>query len=158
MKLKFPLVKHPKHRTFEYNKIDSNIYIGTNMCCITHFDQQLLKKGITVDISLEGEKMDQPKGVKIFSWLPTKDHTAPTYQQLRTGVDIITSSVRQKQKLYVHCQNGHGRAPTLVAAYYISQGMSVEDAISKIQKKRKTIHLEKNQIQALNKFEKILRN
>jgi len=152
MEIKFPLVKHPKHRLFEYSKIDKNIFIGSNMCCITHFDEKLLKKGITVDISLEGEVMDQPKGVKIFSWLPTKDHTPPTPQQLQIGVDIIDSVIKQKQKVYVHCQNGHGRAPTLVAAYYISKGMSVEDAIKKIQDKRSTIHLEKNQMQALKKY------
>ena len=154
MKIRFPFVKHPKHRAFEYNQIDKNIFIGTNMCCVTHFDDELIKKNITVDISLEGENMDHPKGAKVFCWLPTKDHTSPTPQQLQTGVDMITSVVKQKQKAYVHCQNGHGRAPTLVAAYYISKGMTTEDAIKKIQEKRSTIHLEENQIKALRKFYK----
>jgi len=145
-------VKHSKHRTFEYSQIDENIFIGTNMCCITHFDEELIRKGVTADISLEGERMDHPEGTKMFLWLPTVDHTAPSPEQLRTGVDMLTSIVKQNQKVYVHCMNGHGRAPTLVAGYYISLGMTVEEAIEKIQAKRSTIHLDDVQVKALRNF------
>jgi len=54
----------------------------------------------------------------------------------------------------VHCQHGHGRAPTLVAAYLISKGNSVEEAISLIASKRSTIHINDKQKEALILFEK----
>jgi len=57
-----------------------------------------------------------------------------------------------KKKVYVHCQNGHGRAPTLVAAYLIRQGKTPMEAIEFIKSKRPTIHLEEVQISALETF------
>jgi protein tyrosine phosphatase len=151
-KIIFPFIKHSRHRMFEYNQIDDYIFIGTNMCCQTHFEDKLIKIGVTADISLEGERLDAPYGVKFFFWLPTKDHTPPTYEQLTVGVDIINSLIKNKQKIYVHCKNGHGRAPTLVCAYYISKGESFNKAIKKVQEKRPSIHLEESQIQALRIF------
>ncbi|PIN73930.1 protein phosphatase [Candidatus Woesearchaeota archaeon CG10_big_fil_rev_8_21_14_0_10_45_16] len=142
---------------FEYSQITPNIYVGTNMCCQTHFKKVLVKKGISADISLEQERVDKPFGVSYYCWLPTKDHTPPDRKQLLIGVQLLTSLISHKEKAYVHCQRGHGRAPTLVAAYLISQGKSVEDAIDLIKKKRPSIHLEKNQILALKRFGKFLK-
>lgn len=140
----------------EYSKITDYIYLGTNMCCVTHFDKSLLKKGIKADISLEGEKQDQAKGVEFYLWLPTKDHTAPTQKQLNVGVALINSLISQKIKIYIHCQRGHGRAPTLVGSYLISTGMSVGEAVSFIKKRRPTIHPNRKQITALKKFSQSL--
>lgn len=127
------------------------------MCCQTHFDKSLLKKGIIADISLEKKSLDQPFGVDYYCWLPTIDHTPPKMKQIKVGVDFISSLVKKKVKIYVHCQRGHGRAPTLVAAYLISQGKNVEEAVSFIKKKRPSIHLDKNQINALKKFKRGLK-
>ena len=55
--------------------------------------------------------------------------------------------------MYIHCKNGHGRAPTLVAAYLTTQGMSVEEAIALIKSKRPEIHLEQSQLQAIKRFQ-----
>ena len=154
--IKFNKSDHSKEHSFEYNQIDDNIFIGTNMCCVTHFDKDLIEKGITVDVSLEEENMDHPEGVKMFLWLPTKDHTPPTPEQLQSGVDFLASIIKQNQKVYVHCQKGHGRAPTLVTAYYMSTGLTLESAIEKIQEKRPSIHLEENQLEALKNFSETL--
>ncbi|MBT3538779.1 hypothetical protein HOF40_04825 [Candidatus Parcubacteria bacterium] len=154
-KIKFPFIKHDEaHPIFEYDKIDDYILIGTNMCCQTHFDEELLDQEVNADISLEEERLDAAQGVKYFLWLPTADHTPSTQEQLKVGVDMIDSLVRQKIRMYIHCKNGHGRAPTLVSAYYIAQGLSVEEAIKKIQDKRSVIHLDQNQIDALDQFKK----
>jgi len=51
-------MKH-KPLTFEYSQITKYIYIGTNMCCQTHFDKSLIKKEIRADISLEEKTLDQ---------------------------------------------------------------------------------------------------
>ncbi|MBI3559471.1 dual specificity protein phosphatase family protein [Candidatus Gottesmanbacteria bacterium] len=136
-------------RILEYNHIISGIYIGTNQCCQTHFDEQLKKEGITADISLEEERIDAPFGVEFFVWIPVKDYTAPTQDQLDFGVSVLEKLVSLKKKIYVHCQNGHGRAPTLVAAYLIKQGKNPDKAVEFIKSKRPTIHLEDVQISAL---------
>ncbi len=142
---------------FEYSKINKDIYIGTNQCCQVHLNSKLIKKGIRADISLEGKKIDQPFGAKYYLWLPTKDHIAPTQQQLSVGVAHINDLVKNKISVYIHCQRGHGRAPTLVAAYLISKGMGVKEAISYIKKRRKKIHPNKKQIRALEIFKRRLK-
>lgn len=139
---------------FDYSKITEEIYLGTNYCCDIHFDTILLEKGIKADISLESEKLDQPWGVKYFLWLPTVDHTAPTLEALALGTQMIHFMVQQKMKTYIHCANGHGRAPTLLAAYFISTGMSVDKAIKTIAKKRPEIHIEPVQKATLELFAK----
>lgn len=146
-------IKHPKQILFEYSKITQNIYLGTNQCCKFHFDESLLKKGISADISLEKERLETPYGVKYFLWLPVKDHAAPTPAQLKVGAHAIKDLVNNNVNTYVHCQRGHGRSPTLVAAYFILEGMTAEEAIKTIKQKR-DIHLTRPQIKALQEFEK----
>lgn len=144
------------HKHTEYSKITEYIYIGTNACCQKHFDKNLLKKGITTDISLEEIKMDTPFGIKCYLWLPVKDHTAPSLYQFAMGVSCITNAVKTKNKIYVHCKNGHGRAPTLAAAYFITQGMSVKKAIVFLKTKRAGVNIQPAQLKALRQFEKNL--
>lgn len=147
---------HPKIPTLEYNYITDGIYIGTNQCCQTHFDEKLKSEGIEADISLEEERVDTPFGVQFYTWIPIKNHTNPTREQLEFGVTALEKLVALKKKVYVHCQNGHGRAPTMVAAYLIKKGKSVDEAIDFIKEKRPTIHLEGVQKDALVKFSKNL--
>jgi protein-tyrosine phosphatase len=146
-----------KHTVFDYNKITPLIFLGTNACCIMHFKEALLKKGITADISIEAERIDNPIGVDYFLWLPTKDHYPPTLKQLLVGVNTIDSLVKYKIKTYIHCKNGHGRAPTMLAAYFIFKGDDVDKAITKIAKKRTEIHLWPSQVKQLQKFKKYIK-
>ncbi len=151
---------HPKidHTKFEFSYIDKYLIVGTNLCCLMHFNSGLLMKGIKADISMESIRLDAPFGVKYYLWLPVEDHKAPTQEQLMVGVDFIDTLVTRKVKIYVHCKNGHGRSPTLVAAYLIAtKGMTVDKAIRFIEKSRPSIHLEKAQYDALKKFEKSIR-
>lgn len=145
-------IHHGPIKELEYSSITDGIYIGTNQCCQTHFDESLKKEGIEADISLEAERIDAPFGVEFYTWIPIKNHTAPTHEQLDFGVDVIEKLVNMKKKIYVHCQNGHGRAPTLVAAYLIDQGKKVDEAIDFIRSKRSSIHIEDVQRSALETF------
>lgn len=146
--------QHPQTKELEYNDIADGIYIGTNQCCQTHFDEKLRKDGIEADISLEEEKVDAPFGVAFYVWIPIKNHTAPAQDQFDFGVSTLEKLVSLKKKIYVHCQNGHGRAPSIVAAYFIKQGKSPDEAMALIKAKRPSIHLENVQKEALVEFSK----
>ncbi len=147
-------LNHSQLKELEYNYITDGIYIGTNQCCQTHFDEKLKKEGIEADISLEEERLDAPFGVKFYVWIPVKNHQAPTQEQLNFGVFVLEKLVKMKKKIYIHCQNGHGRAPTMAAAYLIKKGKSVKEAVEFIKSKRPTIHLDKVQEIALEEFSK----
>lgn len=138
--------------SFDYSQITENIYVGSNLCCVTHFDEELVAEGITSVISLERERSDAAAGAEMHLWLPTIDNTSPSQDQLSLGVKTIQEFVRQKRKVYVHCRLGHGRAPTLVAAYLISQGKTVEEATKLVQEKRPVVHFNDLQISGLNEF------
>lgn len=143
--------KHPSEK-IDFNYITDGIYIGTNQCCQTHFDEELKKLGITADISLEEDRLDAPFGIDFYAWIPVKNHMPPTTDQMEFGVTILEKLVAMKKKVYVHCKNGHGRAPTLVSAYLIRKGKSPEEAEALIKSKRPTIHLEETQREALRDF------
>lgn len=81
------------------------------MCCALH-SQTLIKLGFDADIDLEENRAEEPPRVKIYLWLPTPDSQAPTLSQLKAGVSLITAQVQANSKIYLHCKNGHGRAPT----------------------------------------------
>lgn len=135
----------------EYSKVDDLVFIGTNACCEMHFKQELLDKGVTCDISLEEDHLDRPFGIDCFLWLPTADHTPPSLQNTLIGVEALAEMLRQKQTVYIHCKNGHGRAPTFFAAFLIlKRGLDVEDAIARIAAKRPEIHIESSQKEFLD--------
>lgn len=141
------------HKGFDYDQIEENVFIGTNMCCQFGFNKELLSKNVRADISLEEFRVDAPLGVDYFLWLPTKDHFAPTLDKLSFGVQALEFLINEKIKVYIHCKNGHGRAPTLFIAYLIKKrGMDVEEAIKYVKSKRSVIHFSENQIKVLNEF------
>ena len=137
---------------FDYDQINDDVFIGTNMCCEFGFKKELLDKNVRADISLEEERIDSPVGVDYFLWLPTKDHHAPDHDKLTLGVQTLDFLISRKIKVYIHCKNGHGRAPALFAAYLIKKGLGVDEAIKYMQAKRPAIHLNEIQIAALKKF------
>ena len=102
--------------------------------------------------------MEHPAGILFYIRLPTLDHQAPAPAQLDFGVAALEKFVAMKKRIYVHCQLGHGRAPTLVAAYLIRQGKKVDEAIDFITGKRPVIHLEEAQKQVLASFFKQRKN
>jgi protein-tyrosine phosphatase len=144
------------HKGFDYAQITDLIFIGTNMCCQYGFSVELLSKGVLADISMEQDHTDAPIGVDYFLWLPTEQEIAPTPLDFEIGVRFIDFATVHKIKTYIHCKNGHSRGPTLFAAYLISQGKSVPEALEFIVSKRPEMHLNEVQTLALGDFEKSL--
>lgn len=144
--------EHKADGPLEYDYIANGIYAGTNQCCAIGLSEVLKKEGITADISLEDVRLDHPFGVEAYLWLPTHDNTPPSPDQLRLGIQMLDELVQQKRKIYVHCKNGHGRTSTLLAAYFITKGKTVDESIDIIKKGRPGIHLQDSQRKALEEF------
>ena len=138
----------------DYDQITPILYVGTNACCQTHFAEELLARDIRGDISLEEERIDMPTGIDFFLWLPTKDHTPPSQDHVELGIQMLHYCHAHNIPCYVHCKNGHGRAPTLVAAFLMRfEGLSADDAIAKVKAARPSIHLEESQAALLKSLE-----
>ncbi len=64
--------------------------------------------------------------------LPIPDFSAPSLQQLKRMVGFISSMNEKFKPVLVHCYAGIGRTGTVIAAYLISKGMGVEEALTKV--------------------------
>lgn len=150
-----PLEEHKLGEPLDYDYVESGIFIGTNQCCSAGLSEVLKKEGITADVSLENTKLDQPFGVDMYTWIPVVDTTPPSSEQMDFGVAVLEELVRQKKKIYVHCENGHGRSTTLVTAYLMkSRNVSPEEAFELIKKQRPAVHLTELQWDALRSLSK----
>jgi len=141
----------------DYDRIEEFIWLGSDLCnpfvCNLHADE-FKKIGVLVEISLTAEKKDTPPdNIEHYSWIPVVDDTPPNIYQLDAGTSIIHQAVLDRKPVYVHCQHGHGRSPTLVAAYYVRyRNMSARDALLYVKSRRPEIHPTRSQVEALEKY------
>ncbi len=87
-----------------------------------------------------------------YLYLPVKDNTPPTQEQLWQGVAFISAQIEQGGVVFVHCGVGVGRAPTMVAAYLVSTGLTVAEAWALIRKVRPFVLPLRLQVQAVETF------
>ncbi|MDO8489500.1 MAG: dual specificity protein phosphatase family protein [Candidatus Omnitrophota bacterium] len=144
-----------EHTKISYNKIEELLYAGNNMCCQTHFEMELLSKGITADISLEAERLDNPQGVKYFFWFPWVEDTAPSMELIDIALDVLDILIKNNVKTYIHCKNGHGRTTTFLATYFIHKNrIGIEEALDILKERRPSGHINEIQKAFLIEYEK----
>ncbi len=68
--------------------------------------------------------------------IPVQDFCPPTIEQLNLCVDFLKDCIKANKKPVVHCMMGYGRTGTILAAYLISEGMTANDAIAKVRRRR----------------------
>ena len=68
--------------------------------------------------------------------IPVQDFCPPTIEQLNLCVDFLKDCLKANKKPVVHCMMGYGRTGTILAAYLISEGMSANDSIAEVRRKR----------------------
>ena len=117
--------------------------------------QHIKKHGIEAVVNLRIEKDDARLGLapEQYCYLPTVDDEAPSSDHLQNGVQFIHQIIQSGGKVYIHCGAGVGRAPTMAAAYLISTGLSLSEALGMIKKVRPFITITNPQMQALEAFE-----
>jgi protein-tyrosine phosphatase len=84
--------------------------------------------------------------------LPTPDNTPPTLDHLAQGAAFIKEELDKGGKVYIHCWEGLGRGPTMVAAYFVSTGISPADAWAKIRAVRPFVRPTPGQMQQLEAY------
>ena len=140
-----------------YTEIQPGIFLGSDFCkggvCLIH-NEEFKRLGVSYEINLseEGNELP-PNNISGYLWIPVVDGYAPTSEQMEMGVAFIHQAIEKGKKVYVHCKNGHGRSPTLIAAYLKRhRSMTVDEAMGLIRDRRKEIHIEETQRKALEEF------
>lgn len=142
---------------FDYTKITEDIYIGSDLCkggvCPIH-GEEFKELGVKVEINLSAERNEKPPDfIDSYTWIPVVDGYSPTQSDLDVGTYLMKRAIDEGKTVYVHCKNGHGRSPTMVAAYLIRyEGYTPEEAEKMIEEKRPEVHIEENQKKELRKF------
>ena len=115
----------------------------------------LVKRGITAVVNMRGEFSDKRSNIvpQCYLHLPTVDNTPPTLEQLYQGVEFMKKEIERGGKVYVHCWEGIGRGPTMVAAYLIAEkGMTPDEAWKHIRKIRPFIRPTEVQVAQIERF------
>jgi hypothetical protein len=113
--------------------------------------EYLQARGVNGSINLRVEYDDAAYGLALenYCYLPTVDDDCPSPEHLQKGVDFIRGVVKGGGQVYIHCKAGVGRAPTMAAAYFVAEGMTVEEAIALIKRRRPFITITPPQMEAL---------
>lgn len=136
-----------------YHKITEQIYLGPQHGKLAH--RRFANLGIAASVNMRTGYSDVENGIGFGEYLqlPTTDGEAPTLEQLYQGCEFIRRIVRRGESVYIHCQTGLGRGPTMAAAFLIGEGRSMEDAIAAIKHVRPFTDLQPSQLAALRRFE-----
>ena len=77
-----------------------------------------------------------PRGSLLVHW-PIKDGPVPRAAVLRSLAHLINAFLQEGAVVYVHCQAGMNRSALVAARTLMEHGLSAEDAIALIRKRRK---------------------
>lgn len=116
--------------------------------------EYLAAQGVNGCVNLRVEFDDAAHGLALqhYCYLPTVDDDCPSPEHFQKGVDFIREVVQSGGQVYIHCKAGVGRAPTLAAAYFVAEGMSVEEAVALIKRTRPFITITPPQLEALHRY------
>ena len=99
----------------------------------------LREHGIDVMITLTEEpphrKLINQAGLMLVH-IPILDFAAPTQNELQSAVDAIRKAKDAGMAAVVHCAAGLGRTGTILAGWFVAQGMSSSEAINHVRQLR----------------------
>lgn len=97
------------------------------------------EEGVRVIVSLTEEPLErdivEAEGFRYYH-LPVDDHTAPSLQQMEQFCVIVAKESQAGAPVLAHCFAGIGRTGTMLAAWFVSQGMLPDEAIKKVRRIR----------------------
>lgn len=139
----------------QFSQITESIWIGGQIN--ERGKDYLIAAGINNSVNMRIEYDDEIYKLNLigYCYLPTIDDDAPSMEHLQEGIKFITDAVERGEKVYIHCAGGIGRAPTMAAAYFVSSGYSLDEALTLIRKVRPFINVTAPQIERLKELEAV---
>jgi predicted protein tyrosine phosphatase len=123
--------------SYTYGWITPSILLGGQPA--SRVWERLMARGITGIINLRDEYDYRAEIAHLplrYLYLPTIDNTPPSPEHFIAGVQFLDDEIERGGKVYVHCWEGLGRSPTIVAAWLVKHGMTPDDAWGMIRKVR----------------------
>jgi len=93
---------------------------------------RLSERGVTHVLDLRAEHLDDATAIRSLGmdWrnIAIHDRLAPNIDQLHEVLDWLDDDIRPNGVLYMHCEGGLGRTPTVAIALLLQQGYSLPEA------------------------------
>ena len=87
---------------------------------------------------------------------PIRDHYPPDLAQAQRIIDFITRMKTEQRPTFIHCHAGVGRTGTMLHAYFLAEGLSLEEAKTRVKSRRiQCMLLSERQKSFLKEFETI---
>ena len=109
---------------------------------------ELKAMGISAIVSV----MDDPSNLDLYQrsdipylWLPVTGGTPPSREQIQQLQTFVESQNLLDRAVAVHCTSGRRRTGTILASYLISNGLSYQEAMQKIQNANPDVDLREAQ-------------
>ena len=140
-----------------FDQITDSLFVGSRFYPSDWFI--LADHRITVDVNLMAEAEDRFVGStpQMYFWLPTPDYFGPGVEAIRIGAFFITNMIKSNHKVYLHCNMGIGRAPTVAIGYMMLQGLSLDAATAYVKEKRPVTKLSGAQVEQLQEFARMIK-
>jgi protein tyrosine phosphatase (PTP) superfamily phosphohydrolase (DUF442 family) len=92
----------------------------------------IASKGFRTVVNLRKEDHSEEPKVRSLGMrpvhIPIVDGQPPTFEQVRRFIEVVGDSANHP--VFVHCHGGVGRTHTMIAAWRISQGVPLSQALS----------------------------
>ncbi len=120
----------------------------------------LANREITAVVNMRTTDDRQGHGIPPTNYLhlPTIDDEAPRLDQFQTGARFIQLQVDNGGSVYIHCKSGVGRAAAMAAAYFVSTGLTPDEAWAMIRKSRPFITPSKRQEEQVEAFASLIQD
>ena len=118
---------------------------------------RLSAAGVTRVVDTRSEHKDDEAALAAAGigllYLPTPDTYPLSLDELETGSRWANQQIVQGQRVLIHCEHGVGRSVLLTAAVLVARGMSADQAMALIMRKRWQAAPNHRQMKRLQEFE-----
>jgi protein tyrosine phosphatase (PTP) superfamily phosphohydrolase (DUF442 family) len=118
---------------------------------------RLATAGVTRVVDTRSEHKDDEAALHVAGiellYLPTPDTYPLSLDELEAGARWANQQIVQGQRVLIHCEHGVGRSVLLTAAVLVARGMSADQAMALIMRKRWQAAPNHRQMRRLQEFE-----
>jgi predicted ATP-grasp superfamily ATP-dependent carboligase len=139
-----------------FSRITPEIYVGSQHSKLGKWRLRQFRVNGIVNMRSEFDDAIQGLALEHYCHLPTIEFDAPSVKQLSQGIAFINQVVNEGGKVYIHCKEGVSRAPMMAVAYFVSQDMTIDEAVSLVKESRSFINILPVQMKQLRRFEENL--
>jgi protein-tyrosine phosphatase len=96
------------------------------------------RAGVEVILNLCAEcgnlhEVERAAGFIVY-WLPISDGYVPELDEMDDALEWLNSHIESGKKALVHCRFGVGRSGTVIAAYLLKKGLSLNHVLEKMKR------------------------